>query len=215
MGFSVIIPAQDTNQYHELGDLCPFGRTTLLEWKVSQCKDLIKTSEIYVSSSSSKIKGICQRENINFIERIKGNDYNDMLNSSLEKIPTSIAIVLNPTSPFMGEAIVRQMYKTFLELNLEYLTSVQEKYEYVVYKNERLNFSDRDKSRKEIEPIYVLTNGCTIIDRAKWKGDSGVFLGEKNLFKVDKLTSIEISEMDDYSMANELMSLYFRRSLDV
>ena len=37
MNFAVIIPAQETNKYHKLGDLAPFGDTTLLEWKISQC----------------------------------------------------------------------------------------------------------------------------------------------------------------------------------
>jgi CMP-N-acetylneuraminic acid synthetase len=215
MGFSIIIPAQGKNQYHELGDLSTFGGTTLLEWKISQCKDFIKTSEIYVSSSSLKIKEVCQREGVNFIERMQGDDYKDMLNLSLKIIPTNTVIVLNSTSPFMGGVVVRQMYKNFLELNLGYLTSVQKKYEYIVFKNKRLNFTEEDKSRKEIDPIYILTNGCTIIDKAKWKSDQDVFLGEKNLFKVDDLTSIEISEMDDYSMANELISLYFKRNLNV
>ncbi len=215
MGFSIIIPAQDKNQYHELGDLSTFGGTTLLEWKISQCKDFIKTSEIYVSSSSLKIKEVCQREGVNFIERVQGDDYKDMLNLSLKIIPTNTVIVLNPTSPFIGGAVVRQMYKNFLELNLGYLASAQKKYEYIVFKNKRLNFTEEDKSRKGIDPIYILTNGCIIIDKAKWKSDQDVFLGEKNLFKVDALTSIEISEMNDYSMANELISLYFKRNLNV
>jgi CMP-N-acetylneuraminic acid synthetase len=215
VSFSVIIPAQDKNQYHELGDLCAFGGTTLLEWKISQCKDFIKTSEIYVSSSSFKIKEVCQREGVNFIERIQGDDYKEMLNLSLKIIPTSTIIILNPTSPFMGGAVIRQMYKFFLESNLGYLTSAKKKYEYIVFKNKRLNFTEEDKSRKGIDPIYMLTNGCTIINKAKWKRGQDIFLEEKNLFKVDALTSIEISEMEDYSMANELISLHFKRSLNV
>ena len=215
MGFSIIIPAQGKNQYHELGDLSTFGGTTLLEWKISQCKDFIKTSEIYVSSSSLKIKEVCQREGVNFIERMQGDDYKDMLNLSLKIIPTNTVIVLNSTSPFMGGVVVRQMYKNFLELNLGYLTSVQKKYEYIVFKNKRLNFTEKNKLRKGIDPIYILTNGCNIIDIAKWKSGQDVFLGEQNLFEVDALTSIEICEIDDYSMANELISLYFKRNLNV
>ncbi|EKO5126655.1 hypothetical protein P0K00_001322, partial [Campylobacter coli] len=40
--FAVIIPAQESNQYHEKGDLAPFGSTTLLEWKIAQCKEFVK-----------------------------------------------------------------------------------------------------------------------------------------------------------------------------
>ena len=35
------IPAQETNKYHKLGDLAPFGDTTLLQWKISQCKKVV------------------------------------------------------------------------------------------------------------------------------------------------------------------------------
>jgi CMP-N-acetylneuraminic acid synthetase len=55
MTCSVIIPAQKHNKYHKMGDLAPFGDTTLLEWKISQCKEFIQPECIYVSTDDDSI----------------------------------------------------------------------------------------------------------------------------------------------------------------
>ena len=48
MSFAIIIPAQEKNRYHDQGDLAPFGQTTLLEWKIAQCKEFVELSQINI-----------------------------------------------------------------------------------------------------------------------------------------------------------------------
>ena len=55
----VIIPALEKNKYSLKGDLCPWGETTLLEWKVSQARKIKFIKDIIVSSPSLKIKKKC------------------------------------------------------------------------------------------------------------------------------------------------------------
>ena len=76
--FAVIIPAQEKNRYHELGDIAPFGDTTLLEWKIAQCKEFIRSSQIYINSESKNIEEIAIRSNVNFIEREPRLNYIDI-----------------------------------------------------------------------------------------------------------------------------------------
>ena len=64
MSFAIIIPAQEKNRYHDQGDLAPFGQTTLLEWKIAQCKEFVELSQINICSDSEVIKEIAGKDKI-------------------------------------------------------------------------------------------------------------------------------------------------------
>jgi len=85
MNIAVVISAQETNQYHKLGDLAPFGDTSLLEWKISQCKEFIDVSKIYINSDSDIIKNIALKEGVNFIKREKNQSYIELIYLLLNK----------------------------------------------------------------------------------------------------------------------------------
>lgn len=214
MSFVVIIPAQETNRYHELGDLAPFGDTTLLEWKIWQCKDFLSAGDIYISSESSSIQRVAEKEEVNFINRPLGLNYHDMVSLTLDSVPCVDDLVwVNSTSPFMGEELSFCL-KKYRESQKMSLISVEKRKEYIFYKNEMLNFSKEFVSRQDIEPIYVMTNGCYVINREQAIRNGSLVLPETDFFEVDALAALEIKDVIDYSVARDLISIYFKKQLD-
>ncbi|WP_324172638.1 cytidylyltransferase domain-containing protein [Sulfurimonas sp.] len=215
MNFALIIPAQETNKYHKFGDLAPFGDTTLLEWKISQCKEFAKSSQIYISSSSSIIKDIALKEEVNFIKRHINLKYEDMISETIKNLNVEHIIWIHTTSPFMCSQIYSKMYDNYQDENLNSLVSVEIKKEYVFYKNKKLNFKDNFISRKSIDPIYIVTNGCFIINKNILQENKNLITVDTTFFEVDSFVATEIKEPSDYMIAKDMISIYFRKELNV
>ncbi|MCH8157060.1 MAG: hypothetical protein IID18_04790 [Nitrospinae bacterium] len=74
-----------------------------------------------------------------------------------------------------------------------------------------MNFDiDQYKSRKEIDPVYRITNGCYITPKESYRQNRKYFGHAPYYYEVDKLTSLEIKDIDHYEMALNLLSLYFK-----
>lgn len=215
MSFAIVIPAQETNKYHKLGDLAPFGDTTLLEWKISQCKEFASSSQIYISSDSEMIKEIAEKEEVHFIKRKIGLSYQDMLVETIDKIDTTDIIWINTTSPFMSTNVYKAMYQKYQTEDLSSLVSVEKKKEYIFFNNHKLNFSDDFISRKDIEPIYIMTNGCYIIKKNTALKSKNLLSSNPKLYEVDSFVASEIKDVQDYTVAKEMISIYFRKEFDV
>ena len=61
-----------------------------------------------------------------------------------------------------------------------------------------------------VEPIYRINNGCYITPRESYSQGRKYFGVSPYYFEVDKLTSLEIKDIDHYEMALNLLSLYFK-----
>lgn len=215
MDFAIVIPAQETNKYHKFGDLAPFGDTTLLEWKIAQCKEFGKSSQIYISSDSEKIEEIAQKEGVNFRKRNQDLKYIEIIFETLKNINAEDIIWINPTSPFMSSQVYSDMYTKYKCESLNSLVSVEKKKEYIFFNNKKLNFQDNFISRSDIEPIYIMTNGCSIIKKNIALENSNLISLNPSFFEVDSFLSTEIKDVHDYSIALEMISIYFKKEFDV
>jgi CMP-N-acetylneuraminic acid synthetase len=211
MDFAILIPAQETNKYHKLGDLAPFGDTTLLEWKISQCKEFTKSSQIFISSNSEVIEDIAEKEEVNFIKRESGFSYLDMLVASIKEIDAKDIIWINTTSPFMDINVYKDMYSVYKNKNLTSLISVEKKQEYIFFNNNKLNFSDNFVLRKNIKPVYIMTNGCYIINKKIALQCKNFISSSPELFEVNSFVACEIKDIQDYAIALEMISIYFKK----
>jgi len=215
MSFAIIIPAQEKNRYNELGDLAPFGNTTLLEWKIAQCKEFAELSQIYISSDSDIIKDIAQKEEVNFIKRKTGLSYKDMVFASIEGVNTNDIILVNTTSPFMKSKIYKDMYTKYQNEKLNSLISVEKKKEYFFYNKDKLNFSDNFVSREKVEPVYIDTNGCYIIKKDLALDRQNILSSNPSFFEVDSFAATEIKDVKDYKLAREMITIFFQDDLNV
>jgi len=215
MSFATIIPAQEKNRYHEQGDLAPFGQTTLLEWKIAQCKEFVELSQINICSDSEIIKEIAQKEGINYIKRKAGLSYKEMLFKSVEAIDVKDVILINTTSPFIGSKIYNDMYNEYKSKKLNSLISVEKKKEYIFFDKEKFNFTDNFTPRENVKPIYIATNGCYIFNRDLALDHQKFLSNNPSLFEVDSFTATEIKDIKDYKIAREMITIYFQEDLDV
>ena len=203
------IPAQEENKYHELGDLAPFGDTTLLQWKISQCRMIVNTDCIYISSSSEKIKDISVKEGVNYIKRV-GSDIENELKILAKNIEESVIIWTTVTAPFLGKSEYLKMYKEFTSNDCNLLISILEKNDYAFYDYKKINFEKKFIDRTSITPIDICTNGAYIFSKEYILQTNSLLDTEKiYLSKLDKLSSVEIKDIIDYSISKDLISIYF------
>ena len=207
---AIVISAQETNKYHKKGDLAPFGDTTLLEWKISQCKECVDASQIYLNSNSEAIHEIALKENVNFIKREESQSYIELMLSTIQQIDADDILITNVNSPYINGKDYNTMYELFLTNNKRSIVSVEEKKEYVFYEGQKLNFSDQFISRSDIEPIYIMTGGCYIATKEEILANQNIVGKAPQLYLLDAFSAIEIKDINDYSIARDLISIYFK-----
>jgi CMP-N-acetylneuraminic acid synthetase len=216
MNYSLIIPAKNTNKHHKKGDFAPFGDTTLLEWKVSQCVDFCNKSNIFISSYSEKAKSIAKKNKIGLMYRKKDLSYADTLVDIAEKVTTEYVVWVNPTTPFIGPLKYKEVIDTFF-LNLgkyDSLITVNKRKDFVYYNNKKINFDNHTDGRDCLEPIYIATNGIYITSKENILNGKGL-IGEKPFFyNLNYLESLEIGSEQTYHFVSELISLYFQKKLN-
>ena len=210
---SVVVPALDNNQYYSDGDLVRFGDTTLLEWKISQVLGITSKKNIYISTPSEKIIDLVQSYGVNFVKRSQESDPSQWIKDSVAPIESEFVLWTHATSPFISAGDYRLMLETFFNRlkNHDSLIAVYKEQEYIFFQSTPLNFdADQFRGRKNIEPVYRNTNGCYITPRENYRRNH-IYFGETPFYyEVDKLTSLEIKDIDHYEMALNLLSLYFK-----
>ena len=105
------------------------------------------------------------------------------------------------------------MMKKFFELSGGYdsLMTVYRESEYIFFKDEPLNFDvSAYEPRKMLEPVYRVTNGCYISPKDSYLQNRNYFGASPYYYAVDKLTSLEVKDVDHYEMATSLLSMYFK-----
>ncbi|HEB8062319.1 TPA: hypothetical protein RZJ77_001575 [Campylobacter coli] len=212
--FAIIIPAQESNQYHEKGDLAPFGDTTLLQWKISQCKEFCSNTQIFIASNSESIKRISEEENTSFLPR--GTDmikYSEMITRLSKRIDVENIILTHCSAPFIDSKIYRQMYTYFIQHGISFLTGGKTLQEYVVYNNKKLNFETNFSDRSQIDRISLITHGCYIFNREMALRNNAILKEKFEIFELDDFSSIEVKNFNEYIIARELIGIYFQKRL--
>lgn len=213
MSFNVVIPAQEANQYHKDGDLAPFGDTSLLEWKIAQCKEFAQNWQIYISSHSKKIEEVAKRESVRFLPRLENESYAQTMQTTLSQLQSQYIIWTHCTTPFISADLYQNMYQQFLDSQAQTLISARKIQEFVFYRGTKLNFIDNLSARSKLEPIYIVSNGCFIFKRLDALQAKTFFLPDCKLFLLDNLSGIEIKDAQDYLTTKELIALYFRKEV--
>lgn len=215
MDFKLIIPAQGSNQYDEkLGDLTPFGDVTLLEWKIFQCLEFTKQANILITTDSEMVLDIAREHGVPAIFREKNIGYSEVINQVVNSISEEVIMWVNPTSPFIGGSIYKEMLERFKKSKEDGLISAFESKEYIFYKGKMLNFGVDFSSRINNQPVYIATNGCYIIKRSILKEKLSFFSEKTEFFIVNKFVGSEIRDIQDLSIANLLLTKYIKQELE-
>jgi CMP-N-acetylneuraminic acid synthetase len=209
----VIIPALEENRYSKIGDLERFGGTSLLEWKVSQARDIKKYNKLFVATPSKKITKICKNLGIKTLLR-KKNESLDLFHKNISlKFKGKLLMFLNPTSPFISQNLLNNILTKFSKLDKKYdsLCTVLENNQYFFYNKKSINFDFNEKSisRAKLKPVHNLTNGVHLI-RSDVCNEKNNIIGNKPFFyKVNWLNSLEIQNFRDIKAMSFLIKYYF------
>ena len=210
---AVVIPALDKNQYYPEGDLVKFGDTTLLEWKISQVLGVVEKENIFIATPSDKIIALSQEYGIQSVKRSDSNGSTRWILESVEPIEKDVILWTHVTSPFISAGDYQAMLEKFFNLPDGYdsLMTVYKEGEYIFFKDKPLNFDiNIYESRKMLEPVYRVTNGCYITPKESYLKNRKYFGVSPYYYTVDKLTSLEIKDVGHYEMATSLLSMYFK-----
>jgi len=210
---TVVIPAQDENQYYPEGDLVKFGDTTLLEWKISQVLGVVEKENILISTPSEKIISLAKEYGLQCFRRNHEVDLSQWILESVEAIEKDIILWTHATSPFFSAGDYQAMLEKFFNMpkGKDSLIAVHREQEYVFFRDKPLNFDFASfQVRKAIEPVYRMTNGCFITSIESFKKNLKYFGEFPYYYEVDKLTALEIKDVDHYEIATSLLSMYFR-----
>jgi len=213
---AVIIPALEKNRYSKEGDLVRFGDLSLLEWKLIQVKNFTQAENVFVTTPSSKIERIAKSYGMNAIRRKDNLSMHETIVRSVKQIDKEILIWTHATSPFVSSNDFRVMLNKYLKRRSksDSLVAVYKLHEFAIFKNRALNFElTKLRGRKSIVPVNIITNGCFIARKEVYLKYKNLFGIKPYLYGVDKLTSMEIKEAKDLSIANDLISLFFKKEL--
>ncbi len=215
---AIVIPALEKNRYSEEGDLVQFGDLSLLEWKITQVKNFIDAKNIFISTPSPKIEKIARRCGAHSIKRSENLPMADVVTESVKKIDKEIILWSHVTSPFVSSVDFKNMLDKFLKLDNRYdsLISVFKLQEFIIFDNKALNFvMTKVTERKTITPVYKITNGCFIARKGIYRKYKNYFGIKPFLYEIDILSSMEIKDALDLTVANDLISLFFKRELKI
>jgi CMP-N-acetylneuraminic acid synthetase len=213
MSYSIIIHSQDSNRYHKEGDLCPFGHTTLLEWKISQCLEIFNRSDIFISTSSKKSALIAKNNKLGLIHRKENLSYADVIMNDAINLSTDHLVLVNATSPFISSARYKKIIDVYLSNSGKYdsLITTIEKRDFAFYLSNKINFDKSLDGREILDPVHLASNGVYIVNREKILAGHDT-IGDKPFFyNLDYLESIEINEKQTFHLASELIALYFKK----
>ena len=211
-----IIPALEKNIYSQYGDLVNWGDSTLLEWKISQAKEVGVFKEIYISTPSKKIIKILEKNDVKFILRKKNLSLHDLYKTTESKFPNTQLVWLSTTFPFISPEIIKKCIKKFDQISKSYdsCSASLKNFEYFFYKNKELNFSLEEKiiSRRKIYPLIKIVPGLLILNTNKKRNTEHIY-GQKPFFlNIDWFSSLEINTPADIDIFNLLIKEYFKKN---
>jgi len=215
---AVVIPALEKNRYSKDGDLVKFWDLNLLEWKMAQIKKFIDPGDIYITTPSNKIEKVGRSYGVHVIKRQESSPMAKVIEECAKKANKEIILWTHVTSPFVGSGDFQNMLDKFLKLKGKYdsLVAVSKLREFIIFKNHALNFKmTKVTKRQSIEPVYKITNGCFIAHKDVYLKYKNYFGIKPFLYETNTLSSMEIKDVNDLSVASDLISLFLKRELDV
>lgn len=214
-----IVPAQEKNNYSAKGDLCEWGESTLLDWKISQLKDVTFFEDIYVYTSSEKIIKVVQKYNkIKIIKKTANQDLFRMYQKVGKRFKNYLIMWANPTSPFISKKIINDfiyLYK-LKKFHKDGIVTSEILREYFFDNDKKTNsFVKQGKliTRKKLHPIFKMTNGLYLSPSENYA--KGVPFGESPiLYPLKWINALEIKSVNEIGLFNNLIFKYLS-SLDL
>ena len=198
-----------------LKNIKKIGGKTLVSRAISTLNNVKKLNDIYLYSSSTKIKEYIEKDlNYIFLKRPKYLDddditFKELLLEFVKEVQAEYIVLLNCTSPFIKPYIIDDMIKK-IECGEIYDSAfaVTEIKNYCWYNKKPLNFNiDNVPKTQDLQPILVETSSLYIINVDYFK-QTGRRIGKKPYVKiVNYVDGWDIDTEDDLYIAKILNSV--------
>lgn len=206
------VPIKFNSQRLENKNILPLGKYPLCWYIFETLKQVKHIDKIYVYCSDDRIVKYIPND-ITFLERPKNLDENEtkgleIYNSFVNTIPADVYILAHATSPFIRSFSVQKGLDCILSNKYDSAFSVQQMKTYGWYKNEPLNYElDNIIRTQNLEPLLLETSAFYIFNKSVIQ--NGRRIGMLPLMVItDRIESIDIDEVDDYRLAQAIMSSY-------
>lgn len=217
MKIDAIIPATSNNRYSELGDLGPWGQSTLLDWKLSQLKEVSEISSIVVTTDSDQAADVALKAGVRVHRRKKNATWPQIVRLAVAESTADSILWINTTAPFLGPKDIRALIVQYgnRSQRQDCAVTAQALKEYFYSDNRPMNFGDTQEifSRDSLEPIYQLTNGAYLAPQAIVSELGRPFGQNPAFYETDWLSSLEIKDSLHMDMFTTLISKYFEKEL--
>jgi CMP-N-acetylneuraminic acid synthetase len=217
MSVVAIVPALEVNKYSSHGDLHSWGDSNLLEWKISQLKNVKEIDRIIVSTDSDKIIAIADKIGIESFKRSKNLSLENSLLHVCTKLELSDHILwANPTSPFVGQRIFSSLINEYFlhDSPIDGFITSRIQHEFLYTKAGPINFDGVViMSREQLPDVYMVTNGAylscceDVLKRGRMFGNNPYF------FEISWLASLEIGESEQMGLFSSLVQKYLQEEL--
>ena len=221
---AVVIPVRDdSSRVKEKVYLPFFDGKNLLEWKISQIKEIHDPEKIFVSSNSKKAQKIAETMGIQFIPRAdylcEGHttSFSEVVTGVIKDVPSPYYAWVTVVVPLMKPSEYAAAFEEFMDYVVmkkthDSLVTVNLLKEYLWDDNGPLNYkADRNHTvSQDLPNLYRVTNGL-YMNSKKETMQSGYFLGpnpKKHI--VGHISAIDIDEYEDYELALAFKANYER-----
>jgi len=225
---AVVVPVREgSTRVKDKVTLPMTDQLNLIEWKLSQLKQIINPANVFLSSDSENLLSLGRARGVSLHRRdpflCRGHEatFSEVITGIVQEIPYEhiawVTVVVPLMSPEEYQAGFRQYLENVVDnQNNDSLVAVNHVKEYFWDKNRSLNYqADRNHTiSQELPDWYRVTNGLYMMPRESIL-KVGYFLGPNpRLFTVSKLAGIDIDEWEDYQIALALRPLYEQNLLD-
>ena len=212
-----IIPVRDYDKNIPDKNLLPFASGTLLSHKIDVLSRVKAIDRIFVYTESKKLaKHVAELENISILWRpieLAHPDtvFNDLIKDAMSKINEATIVWAHATSPLVDEHDFiggLNAYEVAQSSGFDSLVTVCPVKRHILDANGPLNFRRSTVNRSPlVEPeLYSVVGAFSIASSekiAKWGYNWG---RSPFLYQLPQSKSIDICTMDDYEMAQRLLS---------
>ena len=219
---AVVIPVREGSTRVKAKVLLPFtDEYNLTEWKISQLKEVLPSSQIYLSTNSKLLKSYAKKQEISVHHR---DDYycdghtatfSEVITHIVSDIPYKHIAWVTVVVPLMSPEEYKNAFKMYLRsINKvngnDSLVSVNLLKEYLWNDDGPLNYkADKNHTYSQDLPnIYRVTNGLYMRDKKSILKDK-YFLGKNPaMFPVSTIAGVDIDVQEEYDISRALLKLY-------
>lgn len=213
------IPARSGSKRVFKKNLRYLGNRPLIDYAIEAAKKskIAHFKNIYVNTDDKTIIRYSKTKKINSYLRSKKNasdnaQGDDFTYEFICAFQPKILVMINPACPLIKSDIIKKAFKAFCNINCDTLISCEETKMQGFFENKAINLKANEplKPSQKNKAIKILNWAVTIWDTSSFlksykKNKSGYLGSRRELFPIDKINSIKISEESDFKFVEKIL----------